>query len=363
MCYTDDGFKIMAAFRRIARQQIRIAEINARHKLNSPGSIHLQSVDMQPAANRYYDLNSYLRRLFGVRVQKITLDAGLTCPNRDGTIAKGGCIYCNQRGSGTGAFAEGLSIEEQLERGRQILAKRYKAKAFIAYFQSFCNTYAPLSHLKHLYETALSQPDVVGISVGTRPDCVDTPVLDLLQSLAQRHLVWVEYGLQSAHDPTLRRINRGHDSACFARAVRLTSGRNIHICAHVILGLPGEDRSHILKTARFLAGLPIDGIKIHLLYVVRGTPLAQLHRNGRYTCLDQETYVEWVCDFLERTPPHVVIQRLTGDPHADELVAPQWAVRKSETLHLIRQTLAKRGTRQGKQMTAPGKLDKTVPLD
>ena len=300
------------------------------------------------ANKRYNDLNTYLRNLFGCRVQKITVDAGLTCPNRDGTIASGGCIYCNIRGSGTGAHAKGLSVLQQLTNGKKLLSRRYQAKKFIAYFQSFSNTYAPLSVLKSLYEEALSVEDIVGLSVGTRPDCVDEPVLDLLQNYAQRCLVWVEYGLQSANDKTLALINRGHDVQCFIDAVEKTKTRGIKICAHVILGLPHETREDMLRTAATIQKLGIDGIKLHLLYVVQGTRLETLYRQGEFKCLEQQEYVDLVCDFLERISPAMVVQRLTSDPHPKELAAPTWSLKKTETLELIRKTLEKRDSCQGK---------------
>ena len=297
---------------------------------------------------RYNDLNSYLRGLFGCRVQKISLDAGLTCPNRNGTIATGGCIYCNARGSGTGAHARDISIREQLIEAKSYLARRYKAKKFIAYFQSFSNTYAPVERLKALYDEALTVEDVVGLSIGTRPDCVDDQILTLLQGYARHHLVWLEYGLQSANDVTLSAINRGHDVRCFKEAVAATRGRGIKICAHVILGLPGETRDDMLQTAKTLAYLGIDGIKLHLLYVIRGTELEARLQQGAYVCLRQQEYIDLVCDFLERIPADMIIQRLTGDPHPEELVAPRWALQKSENLTRIRQTLEERDSWQGK---------------
>ena len=296
---------------------------------------------------RYNDLNTYLRSLFGCRVQKITVDAGLSCPNRDGAVASGGCIYCNARGSGTGAHTRGLTITDQLLQGKQSLSRRYKAKKFLAYFQSFSNTYAPVDTLKKLYDEALAVEDVVGLSIGTRPDCVDESVLELLQDYAGHHLVWIEYGLQSASDRTLEFINRGHDVQCFKDAIKKTSNRGIGICAHVILGLPHESRGDMLNTAHTLADLGIDGIKLHLLYVVKGTLLETYYRQGKYKCLEQREYVDLVCDFIERLPSDMIIQRLTGDPHPQELVAPQWALRKSETLAKIRNTLEKRDSRQG----------------
>jgi len=301
-------------------------------------------------SERYTDLNSYLRARFGCRVQKITLDASLNCPNRDGSLSSDGCIYCNDRGSGTGAHAQGLTITEQLRHGKAALFRRYKAQKFIAYFQSFSNTYAPLEELRQIYSEALDVEDIVGLSIGTRPDCINTPVLDLLESYARRCLVWIEYGLQSAHDRTLNIINRGHSFSDFENAVYATAGRGIKICVHVILGLPGEHPPHVHQTARILARLPIDGIKLHLLYIVKGTRLEDLYKQGQYRCLQQSEYVELVGDFLERLPSRIIIQRLTGDPHRDELVAPMWSLKKSETLQLIKQSLEDRNTWQGKKV-------------
>lgn len=297
---------------------------------------------------RINDFNSYLRRIFGCRVQKITVDAGLNCPNRDGTIATGGCIYCNSRGSGTGAHARGLSITEQLETGKAIMARRYRARKFIAYFQAYSNTHAPVPHLKALYDEALSVEGVVGLSIGTRPDCVSDPVLALLQDYSRRHLVWMEYGLQSARDATLVGIDRGHDSACFMNAVAATRARGLPVCAHIILGLPGETPSDMRYTARTLAAAGVDGVKIHSLYVVKGKRLEARFNAGDYRCLEQEEYAELAVDVLERLPARVVVQRLTGDPHPDELTAPQWCRDKQATLAAIRAALTRRDTWQGR---------------
>jgi len=297
---------------------------------------------------RYNDLNSYFRSIFGCRVQKITIDAGFSCPNRDGKISTGGCIFCNARGSGTGAHLKGQSVTDQILAGKMALSRRYKAKKFIAYFQSFTNTYAPLDRLKSLYEEALSIDEVVGLSIGTRPDCVDEPVLKLIESYAKTHLIWIEYGLQSVHDRSLTLINRGHDFKCLKDAVEATLNRGIKICAHVILGLPQEKRKHMIETAKAISELEIDGIKIHLLYVIKGTELERLYRQGAYKCLKQQQYVDLVCDFLERIPQDMVIQRLTGDPHLEELVAPRWSVNKAQTLFMIKETLENRDSWQGK---------------
>ena len=298
---------------------------------------------------RYRDYNTYLKEIFGERVQKISLDAGLSCPNRDGTISDKGCIYCDSRGSGTGAMINrGLSIDEQIMESRKRLKRRYGASKFIAYFQSFTNTYAPVSKLEELYDRALHYPDMVGLSVGTRPDCVNKEILGLIHSYQEKYLVWIEYGLQSSHDATLSKINRGHDVACFEQGVRMAKDFGLNVCAHIILGLPGETRDMMRQTAMFLAKRPLDGIKIHLLYIVEGTPLASLYKRGEYRCLERDEYIELVVDFLELLPPDMVIQRLTGDPIGVELVAPLWAKDKSENLRLIRQRLEDRGTWQGR---------------
>lgn len=297
----------------------------------------------------YRDLNTYFRSRFGCRVHKVTVDAGLTCPNRDGTLSRGGCIYCNAKGSGTGAHQRGLSITQQIEGSRERIARRFKTDKLLAYFQSFTNTYAPVQRLKSLYDEALAVDGVVGLAIGTRPDCVTPEILDLLETYAKRTLIWVEYGLQSAHDHTLRQINRGHDFTCFEQAVAATRNRGISICAHVILGLPGESREDMLRTADAVADLDLDGVKLHLLYVVRGTPLEALFREGRYRCLEQLEYADRVCEFIERLPERTIIQRLTGDPHPDELIAPAWALEKRQTLDLIHRRFAEKRTWQGKR--------------
>ncbi len=298
---------------------------------------------------RYTDYNSHLRKIFGERVQKIAVDAGLTCPNRDGTLSGEGCIYCNAKGSGTGAFAMGMGIRQQIEAGKIPMMKKYKAKKFLAYFQSYSNTYTGVDHMRHMFDAALSCEGVVGMAIGTRPDCIDKEKLDLIASYTKKYLVWLEYGLQSVHDVTLKQINRGHRFQDFLDAVALTRERGIQICVHVILGLPGETREMMLETARYLARAGINGIKIHLLYVIKGTPLDTLFLAGRYRPMEQEAYVETVCDFLELLPADIVIQRITGDPHGSELRAPAWAGRYRETFNRIQQTLEERDAFQGKK--------------
>jgi uncharacterized protein len=296
----------------------------------------------------YRDYNSYLREVFGCRVQKITVDAGLSCPNRDGTRGWGGCIFCNPRGSGTGAAGLGQDVTTQLETAKAILARRYKARKFLAYFQSFSNTYAPLAKLRELYEQALSVPDIVGLTIGTRPDCVPEETLELLAQLAQNHPIWLEYGLQSAHDETLERIHRGHDVAAFVDALERTRRRNLPACVHVILGLPGENRETMLTTARFLAAHDIQAVKIHLLYVIKGTLLERWYKNGTYHCLTRQEYVSLVAEFLALLPPEMIVQRLTGDPHPHELVAPEWALEKQHNLQAIHAYMHEQELYQGK---------------
>lgn len=298
------------------------------------------------AQKRYNDLAGYLRQRFGCRVQKITVDAGMTCPNRDGTVGTGGCIYCNERGSGTGRSVE-MTVAEQIADAQPFLLRRYGACKFLAYFQSFTNTYAPVPVLRRLYEEALSCEDIAGLTMGTRPDCVGEDVLDLLGELAGRTWVNVEYGLQSSHNRTLTLINRGHDVATFLDAVERTRRRNIDITVHVILGLPGETPEDMTATARFLSGIDIQAVKIHLLYVVRGTTLHRMYDHGEYMPMSRETYVDAVCDFIAHLRPDIVIHRLTGDPHADELVAPVWALEKHENLTAIRLAFEERDVYQG----------------
>ncbi|MBW1740494.1 MAG: TIGR01212 family radical SAM protein [Deltaproteobacteria bacterium] len=296
---------------------------------------------------RYNDFNRYLRKRFGCRVQKIVIDAGFSCPNRDGTLSFGGCIYCDGKGSGTGAARRAESIKDQIQQAKARLAARYKAEKFIAYFQAFTNTYAPCDILRKRYDEALADSDIVGLAIGTRPDCVDEEKLNLIQEYTATHMVWIEYGLQSIHNRTLKRINRGHTFQDFVRAVRMTQGRNILICAHVILGLPGESKQDVLETATSLVDLGIDGIKIHSLYVLKDTPLSRLYTSGGCTILDQHTYVAWVVAFLERLSPSIIVQRLTGDPNPSALLAPAWSLNKQQTLFLIRRALEERDACQG----------------
>ncbi|HPI91821.1 MAG TPA: TIGR01212 family radical SAM protein [Deltaproteobacteria bacterium] len=294
----------------------------------------------------YRTLSAALRERFGTRVRKITLDAGLTCPHRDAD-GGGGCIYCNALGSGTGAMSRGMSLEEQLVGQIRAMGRTSKVNAFIAYFQSFSNTYAPVDVLRSIYDTVLPFPEIVGLSIGTRPDCIDEERLDLITRYTQTRLVWMEYGLQSANDKTLQRINRGHDVQTFASAVDLTSRYPMRICAHVILGLPGEGMADYLRTAGFLSSLPVTDVKIHLLYVIRGTSLERMLQQGLYRPLSMQEYAEATARFIGNLREDIVIQRITGDPHVEELVEPQWALERSTVRNTILREMELSGIVQG----------------
>lgn len=296
---------------------------------------------------RYYDLKSFWRNQFGCRVYKLPIDAGFTCPNRDGAVSTGGCIYCDGRGSRLRQAGELPSVTEQIRRGKEYYTTHRNAGKFIAYFQTFTNTYGPVERLKKLYDEALAEEDVIGISIGTRPDCVPDNVMSLIQEYAKSAHVWLELGLQSIHDRTLRFINRGHTADTFKEAVKRASDKNIHICTHIIIGLPGESREDMLETARTLAHLPINGIKIHLLLALSGTKMGELYQEGKISLPEKDDYVRIVCDILEILPPEMVIQRLTADGYRDIFLAPQWAVNKMDVLNSIDRELERRKTHQG----------------
>lgn len=298
-------------------------------------------------SKRHYDFKSFLINKFGCKVYKLQIDAGFTCPNRDGTLSTGGCAYCDGRGSRLRQQGPLPSVSEQIERGKEYYIKHRKAGKFIAYFQTFTNTYGPYEKLKSIYDEALAQDDVEGLAVGTRPDCVPDKVLDLFEEYARNYHVWVEYGLQSIHEKTLKSINRGHGPEAFLDAIRRTAERNINICTHIIVGLPGETREDILETARVVAGLPINGIKIHLLLALKGTAIGDLYEKGELRMMEKEEYVRTVCDILEILPPEMVIQRLTADGYRDIYLAPQWGINKMDVLNSIDRELERRDTYQG----------------
>ena len=302
---------------------------------------------------RYRSLSSYLQARFGERVYKVSIDAGFTCPNRDGKKALGGCTFCNNEGFSPPTRVDTRDLTEQLRQGITFLRRRSHSRKFLAYFQAFTNTYAPIETLRKRYDVIRNFPEIVGLVIGTRPDCVPEETLDLIAEYARDYHVWVEYGLQSAHDRSLGLINRAHTVTDFTDAVTRTrrrseQGLDLQICAHVILGLPRETREDMLETARYVASLPVDGIKIHLLHILRGTVMEQQYRIGKIRLLELDEYAELVCDFLELLPPEMVIQRLTGEAPEDYLVAPLWCIDKNKVLQVIRSALESRDTYQGR---------------
>jgi radical SAM protein (TIGR01212 family) len=296
---------------------------------------------------RYYDLKSYWRNRFGGNVYKLQIDAGFTCPNRDGKIATGGCIYCDGRGSHLRREGIVPSVKDQIRRGKEYYQTHKKGQKYIAYFQTFTNTYGPYEKLKALYEEALAQEDIIGLSIGTRPDCVSSDVLDIIKACAEKSHVWLEFGLQSIHNKTLQFINRGHSSETFIDAVKRTAGGHTLICTHIIVGLPGESHQDIIKTAETISALPIQGIKIHALLALKGTVLGDLYERGEVAMLSMDQYVQTVCDVLEILPPEMVIQRLTADGYRDIFLGPKWAINKMAVINAIDKELERRNTYQG----------------
>jgi radical SAM protein (TIGR01212 family) len=297
---------------------------------------------------RYYPFSRFLKERFGAKVYRVTVDGGFTCPNVDGTAAVGGCVFCDNRSFSPNRRLPRISVRDQVDRGIRILDKLFSPKQYLAYFQAATNTYASAEKLKRLYDEALENPRVVGLAIGTRPDCLSDEIYDLLENYARDRYVCLEIGLQTIHDRSLKWMNRGHDFACFLDAIKRGQNRNLDLCVHVILGCPGETREDMLATADVLASLPVQGAKIHNLHVVKDTPLEKQHAEGTARMLDREEYVGLVADFLERLPSSCVIHRLTGDAPKDYLVAPQWCLDKAGLLHDIDNELTRRNSWQGK---------------
>lgn len=295
---------------------------------------------------RYNQFSAYLKNKFGVKVYKITLDAGFSCPNRDGAISYDGCIFCDDGGSFAQTYSNMMSIKEQLDTGAELQRKRFKAEKFMSYFQAFSNTYKPVNELEKIYASALGRPDIVGISIGTRPDCVDDDKIKLISSFTKDYETWVEYGLQSIHDKTLLRINRGHDYNCFLKAYEKTKNAGIKVCAHVILGM-WESHDEMMATAEELAKLKVDGVKIHQFSALKGTKLAQMYKNGEVEFETEDEYVKLVCDFLEYLPEDTTIHRLAGNGLVSENIAPLWLGRKFACLNKIDREFMTRNSYQG----------------
>ncbi len=308
-------------------------------------------------SDRVKTFGQYLLGRYGERVHKIALNAGLDCPNRDGVKGKGGCIFCNN-GSFTPRAKAPPSISEQIAAGRAVVRKRTGARKLMAYFQAYTNTHADVEHLRALYEAALCEPDVIGISVGTRPDCLPPRVIDLLCEVRDSgKLVWLELGLQSSFDATLERVNRGHTLADYQQATEAARDRGIPVCTHLIVGMPGETSIHNRITLDRILEIGVDGLKLHPLHVVKGTVLARQYEQGEYQPWTLESYLETAADLIERTPETVLYHRVTGTCPDDLLIAPDWCGTKWQVINGIEATLEGRGTRQGSR---PRRLDSLI---
>lgn len=299
---------------------------------------------------RYYTLNTYHQQQYQSKVFKINLNANLTCPNRDGTLGKFGCIFCLNSGSDFGGNPND-SLKVQFEEGKKMMHKKWPKAKYIAYFGANSNTYAPLNKLKEIYEEVLSYQDVVGINISTRCDTITDEIIDYLSQLSQKTNLIIELGLQSMHDGTLKLINRGHDLNSFDQMVKKLKKKNIKIVVHIINGLPFETKEMMIETTNYLNNLKIDGIKIHMLHVLKNTKLASMYNNNEFKLLTKDEYIDIVCDQLERLSPEIVIHRLTGDPNINDLIEPTWLIKKFCVLNDIDKELKRRNSYQGKLLT------------
>jgi radical SAM protein (TIGR01212 family) len=307
-----------------------------------------QQFDWRRAGLRYFAYSFFLRRKFGHRVQRVSVDAGFTCPNVDGSVSVAGCTFCDNRSFSPSRRGPRRPISQQIVEGMRRLEQRYDCHHFVAYFQPATNTYAPVDRLREVYEEALGHPRIVGLALGTRPDCVPDDVLDLLGELARRTYVSVEYGMQTLHDRSLDWMNRGHHHDAFVDAVKRSRGRGFAIGAHIILGLPGEDREDMLATARELAHQRIDSVKIHNLYAVRDTALAEQVDRGEVRLMERVEYVQTLVEVLELLPPDVVVERISGDAPPSYLVAPRWCLDKRAVRAALQEEFLRRDSWQGK---------------
>lgn len=296
----------------------------------------------------YYSLNYFLREKFQEKVMKITLDGGFTCPNRDGKVAFGGCTFCSSRGSGEFSGDRLKSITEQFNQQKKMMMKKWKSTKYIAYFQAYTNTYGDINYLKKIYDEALKQTGVVGLSIGTRPDCLDDNVINLLCEYNKKTFLTIELGLQSSNDKTGQIINRGHDSKCFKEGVEKLRKHNINVVTHIIFGLPNETKKEMLETVRFVNNLDIQGVKYHLLYIIKNTPMHfYLLKNKNFKILSQKEYIEILGDALSITNPNIVIHRITGDAKREDIIEPLWSIKKWEVLNDIHKYLEKNNIYQG----------------
>lgn len=296
---------------------------------------------------RYNSLNYFLREKFGQKVFKISLDGGFGCPNRDGRISKGGCIFCSARGSGDYAGDRLLSISEQFDKIKIMMNKKWKEGKYIAYFQAYTNTYAPVDELREKYEQALKKDGVVALAIATRPDCLDDDVLDLLEEMNKKVYTWVELGLQTINEHTAELINRGYKLEVFDESMKKLKERGIDTVVHTIFGLPGESKEQMLETVKHVANSGAKGIKFHLLHLMKNTKLEKLYEEGKLEFLSQEDYVDLICKAICMLPQEMVVHRLTGDAPRDLLIGPMWSLKKWEVLNDIDKTMEDNGYYQG----------------
>ena len=297
---------------------------------------------------RYYTWNRHLRDEFGMKIFKVALDAGFDCPNRDGTVAFGGCTFCSVAGSGDFAGDRVDSIVDQFEERKNKMHQKWKDAKYMAYFQAYTNTHAPLSVIKEKFEAALAIDGVVGLSIATRPDCLPDDVVEYLAELNERTYLWVELGLQTVHERTANLINRAHDFSCYLEGVQKLRNHGIRVCTHIINGLPLEDNEMMLETVREVAKLDVQGIKIHLLHLLKGTPMIKQYEKGLVEFMDKDQYIQLVVDQLELLPPEMVIHRITGDGPINLMIGPMWSVNKWDVLNGVDAELERRGSWQGK---------------
>ena len=305
-------------------------------------------MDLNKVNTPYYnDYGTWIRRQFPYRVQKISIDAGFTCPNRDGRISTGGCIYCDNRTFNPSYCQRRLKVSAQLDEGKQFFAHKYPDMKYLAYFQAFTNTYAPIAQLKALYEEALQVEDIVGIVIGTRPDCVSDELLDYLAELNERTFVLVEYGLESANNATLQRINRGHSFEQSVSALERTHQRGLLTGAHIILGLPGEDAAESLRQAPILSQLPIDILKIHQMQIILGTKLAEMYEREPFHIYSVDEYIELIAQYIQRLRPDMVLERFVSQSPKELLIAPHWGLKNYEFTNKLVNYLKAKNIHQG----------------
>ncbi|HBI05106.1 MAG TPA: TIGR01212 family radical SAM protein [Paenibacillaceae bacterium] len=300
---------------------------------------------------RYHAWSHHLKQQFGEKIFKVMLDAGFSCPNRDGAITTGGCTFCSTRGSGDFAGRRRDDLITQFHEVKERQHLKWPNAKYIGYFQAYSNTYAPVEELREYYETILQQEGVIGLAIATRPDCLPDDVVELLAELNKKTYLWVELGLQSIHDITGKRINRGHDTACYYEGIEKLRKHNIRVCTHIIFGLPGETEEMMMETVDAVAHMGVQGIKIHLLHLLKKTPLVKEYEAGLFQLMEKDDYIPLVVDALENLPPEMIIHRLTGDGPPDLLIGPMWSRKKWEVLNAIDWELLRRDSWQGKGFT------------